>query len=273
MPRYRHVLYLAAVAMSTICIFSSTMQTRQNGDSANVVGYYQTTGLNPLAASVVLRLFRSVYPSAPLYIHYDADHAIPTPGADLITHNERQVDKSATSTGMYFSSVMAMLAYIQRIKTAAGLQKNGWVLLLEDDVWVWRGVTKADLRYDVTGTCKHPFSRECSRCPTAIKTHARRQVFRNASCYGAYGGHYINSSRVLGLKNYHGLLQDLLNSDVKNGAVASDMLLSAVILGDGGNIGDNPGFYDFFDLFYVNYGQINILHNMKCLYLIQYFFY
>lgn len=271
MPRYRHILYLAVVTMSTIYIFSWTMQTTQNDDSVNVVGYYQTTGLNPLAASVVLHLFRSVYPSAPLYIHYDADHAIPTPGVDLITHNENQVDKSAVSKGMFFSSVIAMQAYIQRIKTAAGLQKNGWVLLLEDDVWVWAGIKKNDLRYDVTGTCRHQFSTECSLCPTAIKSHSRhRQVFRNASCYGAYGGHYINSSRVLGLKNDHGLLQDLLNSDVKNGVVASDILLSAVILCDGGSIGDNLGFHEAFDL---KYSQSNIFHGMKWLYLIRYIFY
>jgi hypothetical protein len=201
------------------------------------------------------------------------DHPLPTLGVDLITYNEKNVYKSNASYGMYFSSVIAMETYIQRIKTAAGLQKNGWVLLLEDDVWVWTKIKQNDLKYDVTGTCKHPYSRECSR---AIKTHSTHHpVFRNASCYGAYGGHYINSSRILGLKDYHALLANLLVA--VDGPVASDMLLSAVILSDGGNIGGNPGFYEFGGSktgpVYSNTerGPPNILHEMKWLYFMKYF--
>lgn len=273
---HRHVLYLTVVTMSTVCIFSWTRPENDENSNVNVVGYYQTSGSNALAASVVIRFFRSVYPTAPLYIHYDTDHAIPTSGADLITHNENQVDKSAVSKGMYFSSVIAMEAYIQRIKTAAGLQKNGWVLLLEDDVWVWAGIKQNDLKYDSTGRCRHKFSIECAGCLTAIRAHSRdRQAFRNESCYGAYGGTYLNSSRILGLKYNHGLLQDLLSS-VKIGAVASDLLLSSVILVDGGSIGDNPGFYEPYDLSQlfsnIKYGPPNIFHLMKWLYLMRYIF-
>ncbi len=234
-----------------------------------MVGYYQTSGSNRLASSVVLHLFQSTYPSAPLYIHYDTDHALPRPRATLITYNEKNVDQSVVSNGMYFSSVTAMENYISHIKKAAGLQRNGWVLLLEDDVWVWTGIKQNDLRYDITGTCRHQFSVECSKCPTAIRAHASlRQVFRNASCYGAYGGHYLNSSRILGLKDYQGLLRDLLGA--VGGPVASDILLSAVILSDGGSIGDNLGFYEPNDLsqvlFHAKHDPPNIFHQMKYLY-------
>ena len=267
-PRYKHVLYLAVVTMLIVYIFTSTHTVEHDG-KINVVGYYQTSGSNRLASTVVLQFFLSTYPSAPLYIHYDTDHPLPRSEATLITYNEKNIDKSAVSNGMYFSSVTAMENYLKRIKKAASLQKNGWVLLLEDDVWVWTRIKPNDLRYDVSGTCRHQFSSECSKCPAAIQAHSRhRQVFRNASCYGAYGGHYINSSRIIGLKDYQGLLRDLLNA--VGGPVASDILLSAVILSDGGSIGDNLGFYEPNDLsqvlLHAKYDPPNIFHQMKYLY-------
>ena len=268
MPRYKHVLYLAVTIMVMVWIFTSTHSVEYD-ENVKVVGYYQTSGSNRLASSVVLHFFQSIYPLARLYIHYDTDHALLSSGADLITYNEKHVDKSAVSNGMYFSSVAAMENYLKRIKKAASLQKNGWVLLLEDDVWVWASIKQNDLRYDVTGTCRHQFSAECSKCPAAIQMHSpHREVFRNASCYGAYGGHYLNSSRILGLKDYQGLLRDLLSA--VGGPVASDILLSAVILSDGGSIGDNMGFYEPNDLAQVflnaKYDPPNIFHQMKYLY-------
>ncbi len=199
-PRYKHVLYLAFVTMFIVYIFTST-HTVEHEKTIDVVGYYQTSGSNRLASIVVLYFFRTMYPLAPLYIHYDTDHPLQISEATLITYNEKNIDKSAVSNGMYFSSVTSMDNYLKRIKKAASLQKNGWVLLLEDDVWVWTRIKQNDLRYDVTGTCRHQFSSECSKCPTVIQTHSpHRRTFRNASCYGVYGGHYLNSSRILGLK-------------------------------------------------------------------------
>jgi hypothetical protein len=261
------VVAVVVVMEILVCIVFLMFCVDQSDDNVSVVGYYQMSGSNRVASSVVLSLFRSVYPTVPLYIHYDMDHALSASGADLVTYNEKRVDKSAVSKGMYFSTVTAMEDYIQRIKRAASLQKKGWVLLLEDDVWVLAPVKQKDLRYDVTGTCKHAYSRECSR---AIETHStHRPVFRNASCYGAYGGHYINSSRILGLRDNHDLLASLLLA--VGGPVASDVLLSAVILSDGGTIGGNPGFYEFFTYTGPVYsnpesGPPNILHEMKMLY-------
>jgi hypothetical protein len=276
MPRYKHIMCLTITIITLVYVTTSVLEVEyaETNNNVKVVAYYQTSGSNQLASNVVLYMFRSVYPSAPLYIHYDMDHPLSTLGVDLITFNDKNADKSNVSYGMYFSSVIAMETYIQRIKTAAGLQKNGWVLLLEDDVWVWTQIKQNDLKYDVTGTCKHPYSPEYSRI---IKSHSpHHQVFRNASCYGAYGGHYINSSRILGLKDYHDLLTDLLL--VTNGLVASDMLLSTIILVDGGTIGGNPGFYEFGSntgpvFSNEDHGSVNILHEMKWLYFMKYLLY
>ena len=238
-----------------------------------VVAYYQRGVGNSIAFSVALHLFRSVYPSSPVYIHWDADHAPIVSGADLITYNKNNTEKSSINNGMYFSSVTAMDAYIKRIKTAANLQKNGWVLLLEDDVWVLSRIKQNDLRYDISGTCRGQYYTECRECPRAIKAHSpHHQLFRNASCYGGCGGNYINSSRILRLEGYHGLLIDLLKA--VGGPVASDILISSVILADGGTIGDNPGYYEPGDLppgfSNTKYGLPNIFHQMKWLYFMKY---
>ena len=76
----------------------------------------------------------------------------------------------------------------------------------------------------------------------------------------------------MGLEGYHDLLKDLLNA--VGGPVASDLLLSSVILADGGTIGDNPGFYEPGDLppgfSNTKYGPPNIFHQMKWLYFFKY---
>jgi len=257
------VIVVIAVFLIT-CMFD--VDDRKTDDDVNVAAYYQMGLGNSIAASVVLYLFRSVYPSSPLYIHWDADHAPLMSGADLITYNKNEIDKSANNHGLYFASVTAMDAYIKRIKRAANLQKNGWVLLLEDDVWVLSRIQQKDLRYDISGICGSRFYTQCRECPTVIQMHSRHhRLFRNASCYGGCGGNYINSSRILRLEGYHDLLRDLLNA--VGGPVASDMLLSSVILADGGTIGDNPGFYEPGDL---PHGPPNILHQMKLFYFINY---
>ena len=271
------IVYLTVAVMIAVflvtCMYD--VEERIKEDDIKVVAYCQRVVGNSIAFRVALHLFRSVYPSSPLYIHWDEDHALSIPGTILTTHNKNIIEKT-TNVGrgvMFFASVTAMEAYIHRLKAAASFERNGWVLLLEDDVWVLSRIKRQQLQYDISGTCKGQFHTKCIECPRVIQAHTpNHQAFRNAECYGGCGGSYINSSRILALEGYHDLLEALLSA--WGGPVPQDALLSAVILADGGPIGNNPGYYEPEDLqtyfSNANSDQPNILHQMKWLYFMKY---
>ena len=267
------IVYLTVAVMIAVFLVTSMYdaEERKKEDDIKVVAYCQRVAGNSIAFRVALHLFRSVYPSSPLYIHWDQDYALPVPGANLVTHNKNIIEKT-TNVGrgvMFFASVASMEAYIQRLKTAAGFERNGWVLLLEDDVWVLSRIKRQQLQYDISGTCRGQFRTKCRECPAIIQAHSpNQQAFRNAECYGGCGGNYINSSRILALEGYQNLLEAILRA--WGGPVPQDALLSSVILADGGTIGDNPGLYEPFGFAYTKYGQPNIFHQMKWLYLMKY---
>jgi hypothetical protein len=271
------IVYLTVAVMIAVflvtCMYD--VEERKKEDDIKVVAYCQRVIGNSIAFRVALHLFRSVYPSSPLYIHWDQDHALPVSGANLITYNKNKIEKTTNvGTGrMFFASVASMEAYIQRLKTAAGFQRNGWVLLLEDDVWVLSRIKQQHLGYDISGTCRGQLHTKCRECPTVIQAHSpNHRAFRNAECYGGCGGNYINSSRILALEGYQNLLEAILRA--WGGPVPQDVLLSSVILADGGTIGDNPGYYEPGDLppgfSNTKYGPPNIFHQMKWLYFMKY---
>ena len=243
----------------------------------NIVAYYQSSGHNRVAQWIALSLFRQVYPFSPLYIHFDINK--PTNEtealskrftATLTTYNSQSSDHSTASHGMYFT-VDASIRFIQRLQAAAGMRPNGWVLLLEDDVWVWG---KPDARhlfqYDINGHCWLRFDQTHSHI---IQAHAspKLQVYKNATCYGASGGSILNSSRLIGLDTslQSGMREFVGNLSMRSDDVASDLLISAVILRDGGSIGWYKGYYDFV---VVGYGIPKIMHHMKMFYFMKYFY-
>ena len=268
------IVYLTVAVMIAVflvtCMYD--VEERIKEDDIKVVAYCQRVVGNSIAFRVALHLFRSVYPSSALYIHWDQDYALPVPGAHLVTHNKNIIEKTTNVVGrgvMFFASVASMEAYIQRLKTAAGFERNGWVLLLEDDVWVFSRIKRQQLQYDISGTCRGQLRTRCRECSTLIQAHSpNHQAFRNAECYGGCGGNYINSSRILALEGYQTLLEALLRA--WGGPVPQDVLLSSVILADGGSIGDNPGYYEPFGFSNTKYGPPNIFHQMKWLYFMKY---
>jgi hypothetical protein len=229
----------------------------------NIAAYYQTGGTHRVASYVAMSLFRSVYPSVPLYIHYDIlinDKGInnmqfyPT-----LTTTAKNLSDLSASSGMHFTSVSAAEAYIKRLQAAAALNPHGWVLLLEDDVWCWQTVNHADLVFDISGTCWAKYRSEYSKA--ILQMAPSHQAFLNATCYGGYGGHFVNSSRLLGLQM--NLVQRLIKLLLESHSpIASDELLSAVILQEGGSIGYYAGYYEYTK----GHSALKTLHQMKWLY-------
>ena len=237
---------------------ATTTDHQLDNPKSEYIAYYQTSGRNSLAIRTVLSLFHRVYPSARISMYFDSlgttiKH-VPLSNQDMVTFAGGVADSSASRTGMYFDSVHAAEGYLKRLQKTAGLLPDGWVFLLEDDVWVLQAVPPEDLLYDISGTCWASYRPEYT---AVIWNHSKRQQ----TCYGGYGGHLVNSSRLLGLSSasVHQLITDLLAA---HSPIASDELLSAVVLVDGGTIGYYAGYYEKLQ----GVGHFKTQHQMKWLY-------
>ena len=270
------VACMALIIAVTFWVFDHlgpVLAVESRGIDARIVAYYQTGGRNAMALFVALRFFRSVYPDAPLYMHYDmykmlGDNSTSRMARDfnaaLVTYNSLVLGGSVNKHGMYYATVQAAEDYIRRLQVAAGLEPEGWVLLMEDDVWLWAPVKQDELWYDISGTCWGTYRRGCHE---AIVADSAGPVFRNGTCYGGYGGHYVNSSRLLGLVDWpamRGLIRDMLLAE--NGNLASDMILSALVLQNGGTIGEYPGYYEWEGRSTAGGENTKTWHRMKWLY-------
>lgn len=258
--RCMHIMVLACILL--VCLYvwmfsRFTIDSQPTNPKSRVIAYYQTNGKNTLAIRVVLGLFHHAYPGARVHVYLDGistniNH-LPLAQHDIVTLITNARDHGAKTSALYFDTVHAAEAYIKRLQTTAGLQPDGWVFLLEDDVWAWQAIPEADLRYDISGTC------------WALYSPGQAAVLRNRTenfrCYGGYGGHFVNSSRLLGLSaaRMPQLIAEMLAA---RSPIASDELLSAVVLDDGGTIGYYPGYYERL----TGSGPFRTHHQMKLLY-------
>lgn len=255
-------MLVACAALVLVSVWAYAYMTRDSevvSPESKIIAYYQTNGKHVLAIQVVLTLFHRVYPGARVCMYLDTLDTrirhIPLKRHDLITITVNTQEQSASKTGMYFDTVHAAETYIQRLRATAGLNPNGWVFLLEDDVWVWRAVPEQDLRYDISGACRAIYRPEYA---AIIK---KNQSDASAVCYGGFGGQFVNSSRLLGLSQtrVHQMIVQML---AVYSPVASDELLSAVVLDDGGTIGYYSGYYETLK----TRDTVKTEHQMKWLY-------
>lgn len=246
------------LVLASICAYTSAISdTAFFAPETNYVAYYQTSGKHVLATQAVLTLFHRIYPWARICVYLDTldtqiKHLL-LETQDIVRITPGTADQSVSKTGMYFDTVHSAESYIQRLQNTARLMPRGWVFLLEDDVWVVRAVPEQDLRYDVSGACNAHYRPEYSLILT--------NQTASPVCYGGCGGHFVNSTKLLNISQarMHQLITRLL---AVYSPIASDELLSAVILHDGGTIGPYPGFYETFK----TGGTVKTEHQMKWLY-------
>lgn len=254
----RIILACLTLAIASIGLYSCLIRDVDTSSAlpkSRFIAYYQTSNRHHMALRVVIALFHRVYPWVELYLYVDSDTT-----DNIVSRLNEQVrikfitDKQARGASrspLHFDTVHAAEAYIQRLQATASLMPRGWVFLLEDDVWAIQAVEEKDLRYDISGTCWAIYRPEYS---TIVWNQTGR-------CYGGYGGHFINSSRLLGLSDsrIRTLITDLL---AVYSPISSDELLSAVILQDGGTIGYYTGYYERL----VGEGPFKTQHQMKLFY-------
>lgn len=220
--------------------------------------YYQTSGKHQAAIHLVLMLFRRSYPYAPLTLFYDGS------GAELefmqtVAHTYA-ANLSYTKVGAHpqgpfkgtFFKVENAKEYVQRIHDAAAYGAT-WLMLLEDDAWVCQPVQLERLHYDMNGVCQ-PMGPPLAPFLRPLFGEERTR------CYGGAGGTVLRTSRLLLLpKTTHhnatglspvGAFLDALfekattTTNATREYLASDVILSAVVIHAGGTIGRMYGYAD-----------------------------
>ena len=220
---------------------------------ATIAAYYQTNGAHPAAMERVLHLFEQHYSPHNIYLHNDGGtsrlHAVAR--LHRISNYSYTISKgSIAEKGMYFNTAESATLFIERVTKAA--QAADWLLLLEDDVWLHGPIKTDDLKYDVNSDCTHFFNTGLANW---LRPHSWGWV-----CYGGAGGAIIRSSRLLASNYTIQRVAEIMHASDRED-IASDELISAIILMSGGTIGSYEGFTK-----YIYRPGIMVQHEAKSLY-------
>ena len=263
---FKHYTYSIIILVFIICVqILSYLQPVINTDTVSadtvkptantstLAAYYQTNGGHPAAMHHVINLFKRYYPTRNIHIHNDGGNSNMRAIARLhgITNYSYTVFKGSSSRyGMYFSDVKSATSYLNRLAKTA--EAADWLLLLEDDVWLHGPIETDNLLYDINSQCVHPLNEALVK---VINPHGHANV-----CYHGGGGSIIRSSGLLASNYSEERVSELLYA-YGNTSIASDELLSAIILMNGGTIGPYKGFTEF------SYKPgIRVQHQAKSLY-------
>ena len=156
-------------------------------------------------------------------------------------YTEDPTAQSARPNGLYFKNPAGGTAYLERIAVAARLAP--WLLLLEDDVWLYGRIGTSELSYDINSKCDAHFA-------------APLGALVSKGCYAPCGGSVLRSSRLLSANRTRARVGEIMQH-----TTASDQLLSATVLMGGGGIGAYGGYSETWWRF-----GVVILHHAKYAY-------
>ena len=199
-------------------------------DNGRISAYYQTTLDNGDAPKIVLDLFRRAYPFAPIFLYTDnaknhtLDLAMYEP---IIRQPFTKLLNSVAWNGMYFATVDAAVAFLERV-VEASLDVD-WVILLEDDVWVCDKFFTSALKFDMNGQCIAKYGGYDNLVP--------------GPCYGGCGGFILRAAFLRKLHVDREYITTLLQK-IKRG-IASDELISAMFYHSNGTIGRFSGYSEW----------------------------
>jgi len=224
----------ACVLLATILSFT-LQSTGHSSNPTDLVAYYQTDGKHKAAMEKVLYLFKRIYQPEQIHMHNDGGPSLLRSIARLHGIRHYTYDRSsgciAQKQGMFFKSDQAGAAYLERLSNVA--RAAPWVLLLEDDVWLHSAINTEALLYDINGQCIGHMDKGLAKLVRP----------RGSDCYGGCGGMVVRSSRLLSANISTAMVDSLIQASSRHN-IASDELLSAVVLLAGGTIGPMEGYFE-----------------------------
>ena len=196
--------------------------------SSDISGFYQSSGLHARVVEAVLRNFRVFYPISRVslwlshppsstvvsYAHFYSVLGINSGNATVFTN--------ATAAVVFWSSL------------AAAADKSDWLLLLEDDIWLYSHINVGGLKYSINGApCSELFRPGVWLFLSTLNESNKRQL-----CYPRMGGSIIRSSSLAAPNTL--FLEELI--DAGSGWIGRDELVAATVVAGGGDIGTFSGF-------------------------------
>ena len=196
--------------------------------SSDISGFYQSSGLHARVVEAVLRNFRVFYPISRVslwlshppsstvvsYAHFYSVLGINSGNATVFTN--------ATAAVFFWSSL------------AAAADKSDWLLLLEDDIWLYSHINVGGLKYSINGApCSELFRPGVWLFLSTLNESNKRQL-----CYPRMGGSIIRSSSLAAPNTL--FLEELI--DAGSGWIGRDELVAATVVAGGGDIGTFSGF-------------------------------
>ncbi len=269
--------------LSIFAIFDYLKSNKQVYVEASVGAFYQCYK-QPKSVIATLGSFRKSYPNTTAYVfsnkgldmshvasHFNCNYEYLTNGND---------------SGFWFSSKEELLAWIQRLLSVAQNSTDDFIMILEDDVRVYKKIKK--LKFDLNSI------KPCLQLGKEITTFLKT---RNATIpssistiyYGGYGGTVINRKFIA----THFSNPEILGAAIDElipyasthfGTLPADALITMLTYYFGGTVGiyagfaevRSKGFIGFIDNFvemshwkyylYPFLGRVEVVHNDKSLY-------
>ena len=267
--------------ISSDLMFTSDLWTNQESlpeileypDPKLLAAYYQVCK-EPRATREVLRRFRHFYPEAFLYMTNDGGDTKHIPeiavqygpiinwnASDVINQNSWKAPgfeylyltkpTSSNHVSLFFDDPNASIGLVERIIYTAKRAGSKWVLLLEDDVWIYDligGLSGEELRFNLVGSRSDVHFNEHTRA--ALESVLGRTL--KQTNYAGSGGSLIRSSILFKLDTirdqWHEWVRRIVHFLRSRGrTIASDELITCLVYLVDGTVGQYPGLTEFWD--------------------------
>jgi len=196
--------------------------------SSDISGFYQSSGLHSRVVEAVLRNFRVFYPISrvSLWLSY-------LPASTIMSYAHfYSVDGIGSGNATVFTNATAAVVFWSSLAAAA--DKADWLLLLEDDIWLYSHINVGGLKYSINGApCSELFRPGVWLFLSTLNESNKRQL-----CYPRMGGSIIRSSSLAAPNTL--FLEELI--DAGSGWIGRDELVAATVVAGGGDIGTFSGF-------------------------------
>ena len=214
---------------------SGTLEPAWPRKALSLAAYYQCHK-HYRAVDHVLYRFRHFYPTAPVVMVNDGgDHSLEELAHKYQADYQYQ-EKSSDNAKLYFTDVNKATTFVKHIMDTAKLAD--WVLLLEDDVWMFNQITPEAMKFDINGMVPQQFR----QIFIDLSEEMLGKPVTSGTRYGANGGSVLRSSflqKVADSKDWVDRVAQICNVSTH---LASDELLSTLLFSYGATLGDFDGY-------------------------------